>query len=140
FRSAFICGVDLSYSLLKEGRKIHKLSVFNCSALTLPFKNHSFELIIMNGTFNQIKEKKKLLDEIKRISSNISGDLIVCDIYKKDKIVEIEEGTTFNINCAFTKDGLLSFFEKSGFKFINAVFADDYTKDLGVFSGLWKVH
>lgn len=136
--SSTIVGVDISLPLLKEGQKVHNLSVANANAQYLPFKNDTFDLVIMNGTFNQINEKISFLSELRRVMKE-NGHLIISDVFKKDDIIEVEEGMAFNINSAFSKVDLLSFFDKADFELLDSFFNEDFTKEFGVFSCLWKV-
>lgn len=133
-----VVGVDISFDLLKEGKSIHKLDVLKANGYFLPFREKSFHLVIMNGTFNQVEDKDRLLSEIERILKP-SGEIIICDIFRKSSLLEIEEGIEFNINGALSKEELVNFFINRGFELLDQLFRDDYTKDFGVFSCLLKV-
>lgn len=137
-RSSLVCGMDTSHPLLKVGKEIHSLEVVNGDAFYAPFKESVFDLVIMNGTFNQINEKTLLIKEIKRVLKS-DGHLIICDIYKKKEVGELEEGISFNVSYALTKEDLLNFFKDFGFAFLDGSFNDEFTEEFGIFSCLWKV-
>lgn len=137
FDGSRIIGIDVSYPLLYEGKKIHKLSVLNSNAIHLSFKDKVFDLVLLNGSFNQMEDKELLMKEIKRVLTP-EGYVVISDLYKKHRVNNLEEGLMFNINGAMTLGELYLFFKEEGFSYLDGIFEKDYTREVGIFSILWK--
>ena len=79
-KSLTICGVDISLGMLKRckrkfGRKLN-LSLFNCCAEDLPFKDNSFDIVFNVGAINFYNDKQKAIDEMMRVAKDNSKLLI----------------------------------------------------------------
>lgn len=133
-----IYGIDISFLLLKEGLNTHKLQVLQSSALSLPFKKNSFQLVILNGVFNQFENKKSLLKEIVHILKP-HGHIIVSDVFLKEKITTPPiESLEFNILFAMNMKDIYKLFDSHNFYPKKAIIDEKYTKEFGIFSILFE--
>ena len=71
-KSLAIYGIDISLGMLKKckrkfGRKLN-LSLLNCCAEDLPFKDHSFDIVFHVGGINFFNDKQKAIDEMIRVA------------------------------------------------------------------------
>ena len=81
-KSLTICGVDISSGMLKScqrkfGQKLN-LSLFNCCAEDLPFKDHSFDIVFHVGGINFFHDKQKAMDEMIRVAKE-NTKLLIAD-------------------------------------------------------------
>jgi ubiquinone/menaquinone biosynthesis C-methylase UbiE len=60
-------GVDFSSVALSQARKICNAKLVLASALSLPFKNNSFDFIVCLGSLEHFTEMDKALNEMKRV-------------------------------------------------------------------------
>ena len=110
-KSLTICGVDISLGMLKKckrkfGKRLN-LSLFNCCAEHLPFKDNSFDIVFNVGAINFYNDKKKAIDEMIRVAKDGSKLLIADETnnliekqykkssftkkYYKDKTIDLSE-------------------------------------------------
>jgi len=79
-KSLTICGIDISLGMLKKCKrkfgKTLKLSLFNCCAEDLPFKDNSFDIVFNVGAINFYNDKQKAIDEMIRVAKDGSKLLI----------------------------------------------------------------
>lgn len=92
FKGAKIFGVDLTFKLLKKGKKVFKnqnipLNIVNANITSLPFKDNSFDFALSHAVIHLIREKHKSFMEIYRILKD-NGLLIVCDPVISGKMPE----------------------------------------------------
>lgn len=77
-----IVGVDISLGMLKKCRKkfLNKLnlSLINCCAEDLPFKDNSFDIVFHVGGINFFNDKKKAIDEMIRVAKS-GTKLLIAD-------------------------------------------------------------
>ena len=104
--ASFVLGIDISFSLLKESlAKIKSVSDIEDMAFK---KNKFFDIILFNGSFNQIFKKFLILNFIHKILKK-EGIVIICDLmwigsnkelemYRKD-----EDAWIFNIGGCLTE-------------------------------------
>lgn len=89
-KDVIIFGCDFSYSMLrilKEKRNI--FSVCGC-AQTLPFKNNLFDVVICFSSFPHFDDKKKTIEEIKRVLKK-DGFFIISHLLSSQQIVEVHK-------------------------------------------------
>ena len=110
-KSLKIYGVDISPKMLKRcQRKFDgklNLSLINCCAEDLPFKDNSFDVVFNVGAINFYNDKQKALDEMIRVAKDGSKLLIADETnnliekqykkssftkkYYKDKTIDLSE-------------------------------------------------
>ncbi len=77
-----IFGVDISMGMLKKCRKKYgdklNLTLVNCCAEDLPFKNNSFDMVFHVGGINFFNDKKKAMEEMLRVAKN-GTKLLIAD-------------------------------------------------------------
>ena len=81
-RSLTVCGVDISLGMLKKckrkfGKRLN-LSLLNCCAEDLPFKDNSFDIVFNVGAINFFNDKQKAIDEMIRVAKN-GTKLLIAD-------------------------------------------------------------
>ena len=81
-KSLTVCGVDISLGMLKKckrkfGRRLN-LSLFNCCAEDLPFKDNSFDIVFNVGAINFFNDKQKAIDEMIRVAKD-GTKLLIAD-------------------------------------------------------------
>ncbi len=131
-----IIGIDISLPLLLEAKKINKELV--CSeALELSFKDGIFSTVIMNGVFNLIRDKEKLLIEINRVLCN-GGTLFIADIYKKFNFIISSEADLFNIGQCMMLSELYKMFKNYGFKYEFGEYEREIVPGIGIFAIKWR--
>lgn len=129
-----IWGIDISYPLLNEGRKIHGLKVCQASAIVLPFKDKKFDLVTLNGVFNQIYDKESLVKEIVRVLKS-DGSVIVSDLFAKVKNLKLpEDADEFNLLNALEIEDIFRLFKIFEMQPTLKIIENDYTKEFGIFS------
>ena len=69
-----ICGADISLGMLKKCQKnYHKkinISLINCCAEDLPFKDNSFDIVFHVGGINFFNDKQSALNEMYRVAKS----------------------------------------------------------------------
>ncbi len=73
-----IIGIDSSIKKLKQAKKSKKVKYKKALAEKLPFKDKSFDCIIIIVTLHHMKNKNKILREIKRVLKD-KGKLIILE-------------------------------------------------------------
>lgn len=77
-----IVGADISLGMLKKCRKkfLNKLnlSLINCCAEDLPFKDNSFDIVFHVGGINFFNDKRKAIDEMLRVAKS-GTKLLIAD-------------------------------------------------------------
>ncbi|MDY6935178.1 MAG: methyltransferase domain-containing protein [Spirochaetota bacterium] len=88
---------------------------------TLPFQSSSFNWIMMNGAFNLIPAKNKLLSEIYRIMKPY-GKLLVADLSCRERLEEYfsqePDAWAWCMSGAYTEEDLIPLLQSSGFSSI----------------------
>ncbi len=134
-----ICGIDLSFNLLREGKKVHDKDLVRADGLKIPFKDKIFNLVVLNGAFNQFLDKQGLLEEIKRILKK-QGSVFLADLFrKKEEESLLEWGSEFNTGYALRLGEIYELFADNGFFAEKEIIEEDYTDLFGVCAILWKV-
>ena len=134
FPESNIVGIDITYSLLNEGRKIHGLKVCRASAIELPFKERTFDLVTLNGVFNQIYDKERLLKAVVRVLKSDSA-VIVSDLFIKVENLRLpEEAREFNLSNALKIDEVFRLFKIFGMQPTLKIIENDFTQEFGIFS------
>ena len=62
-----ICGVDISKKAVLYSKKKGILKVYNSSALNLPFRDETFDVVFMLDVLEHIKKQDKAILEMKRV-------------------------------------------------------------------------
>ena len=77
-----ICGADISLGMLKKCQKnYHKkmdISLINCCAEDLPFKDNSFDIVFHVGGINFFNDKQAALNEMYRVAKS-GTQLLIAD-------------------------------------------------------------
>jgi ubiquinone/menaquinone biosynthesis C-methylase UbiE len=110
-KSLAICGIDISLGMLKKckkkrGKKFN-LSLVQCCAEDLPFRDNSFDMVFHFGGINFFNDIQRAIDEMIRVAKPNSRLLIADDTnnliekqykkniftkkYFKDKSIDISE-------------------------------------------------
>ncbi|GEM_PF-1016958 len=77
-QGADIYGVDVSEKLLQEAKNISPFSFIKAEAYQMPFKDDTFDIVVMLEVFEHIPDPHSALREITRVLKN-DGKLIVVD-------------------------------------------------------------
>lgn len=81
-KSLNIAGADISMGMLKKCRKKFQnklnLTLANCCAEDLPFKDSSFDIVFHVGGINFFNDKKKAIDEMLRVAKH-GTKLLIAD-------------------------------------------------------------
>ncbi|GAB4432480.1 MAG: hypothetical protein OHK0040_02530 [bacterium] len=135
--SAYVVGVDISLPLLRVNRVFSGCNIVKTTGEGLPFKEATFNTVIMNGSFNLIKQKEEFLKNIHKILMPQSC-FFVADIFKKKEIDVPEDGNAFNLKGTLMLKELFMLFKAAGFSYENGIFDVAYTKEFGLFGVLWR--
>ncbi len=79
-----VVGIDMSSEMVERARQnlsltnLRNVSFQECSAEDLPFPDKDFDVVISNGVFNLIPDKRKALKEVFRVM-NPGGRLMMAD-------------------------------------------------------------
>lgn len=131
-----VYGTDISIRLLIEARRVSNELV--CADIAeLPFKSGVFSIVIMNGVFNLISDKKKMLEEVNRVLSD-KGSLIIADIYKSNDTQLSYEADLFNLGKAMTIGGLFDLLNQFSFKYEYGEYEKEVVPDFGIFIMKWR--
>lgn len=120
--SVFVVNLDVAFPALSASRqwagiffKEHapvrsEVSWISGDALCLPFRDQTFEVVILNGVFNICREKAKLFCEISRVLVP-DGTLVIADlfVYKQlpEEIAADPNGLVWCVSGAVTFEDLL---------------------------------
>ena len=81
-KSLTICGVDISLGMLQKCKKRFgkqlNLSLLNCCAEDLPFKDNSFDIVFHVGGINFFNDRQKAMDEMIRVAKD-GTKLLIAD-------------------------------------------------------------
>lgn len=80
-KAKIIVGADISFEMIKKAEIKNKIV---CSAENLPFKNKSFDLVLSLTMLQDIEDKKRAVNEIKRVC----GKSFIVSILKKNRTME----------------------------------------------------
>lgn len=131
-----VYGTDISIKLLIEARRVSNELV--CADIAkLPFKSGVFSIVIMNGVFNLISDKKKMLEEVNRVLSD-KGSLIIADIYKSNDTPLSYEANLFNLGKAMTIGGLFDLLNQFSFRYEYGEYEKEVVPDFGIFIMKWR--
>lgn len=136
FKNKKIVGMDISYSLLLEAKKIVK-DLVCADAVEIPLKSNFFSTVFMNGVFNLINDKRKLISEVRRILL-LSGIVFVADIYKEENIAICDDADLFNLGKALTLKELFNLFTEMGFEYEFGEYEKEVIPGFGIFSIKWR--
>lgn len=136
YKNKKVIGIDISFPLLLEAKNVSNKLVCS-SAIELPFKNGIFSMVIMNGVFNLIDDKKKLLGEVNRVLSN-KGIFFVADIYKRCDFYISREADLFNLGKSMKLDDLFEIFRSSGFQYEFGEYEKEIIHEIGIFTIKWS--
>lgn len=81
--SKVLVGIDLSYGLLQESKKINIVSdtsqifIAQSEAESIPLKSDTCDLIVMIDSFHHIEEPGKVLEELKRVAKRDASFLLI---------------------------------------------------------------
>lgn len=131
-----VFGLDISLPLLYNAKIVSKELVC-ANALELPFKSGTFSVVMMNGVFNLISDRKKLLIEVNRILIT-GGDCLVTDLYKINDITFTDESNLFNLGKAMKLDEIHEIFKNFGFKYEFGDYEKEIIPDVGIFVIRWS--
>lgn len=134
---AYVVGVDISLPLLRLNKVFSIGTIVKASGTTLPFKEATFNTVIMNGSFNLINQKEEFLKNLSKILMTLSY-LFVADIFKKREIDVPEDGSAFNLKGALRLKELFRLFKDNGFCYEKGIFDTAYTREFGLFGILWR--
>lgn len=77
-----ICGADISLGMLKKCQKNYHnkmdVSLINCCAEDLPFKDNSFDIVFHVGGINFFNDKQSAINEMLRVAKN-GTKLLIAD-------------------------------------------------------------
>jgi len=134
-----VFGIDISMSLLRENVNISSNAgnVVQADAALLPFKPDSIDLVVINGVFNVIPDKRNFLKSVNVILKK-HAFLFVADIFKKKDLELPEEGGILNLKHALSLKQLFKLFRELGFFYKAGKFEADYTREFGLFGLLWR--
>jgi len=109
-KSLDIVGVDISLGMLKKCKKKYKnqlnISLINCCAEDLPFKDNEFDIVFHVGGINFFNDKALAIQEMIRVAKKDSKILIADETadfiekqYKKNSLSKkYFEGESFDLN------------------------------------------
>ncbi len=94
-------GIDTDFNAIRLAKKLSnkKLKFIKASALNIPFKNNSFDLVICNHIYEHVPDSQKMFNEIYRI-------------LKKDGFCYLSAGNKYNIIEGHYKLPFLSWLPK----------------------------
>jgi len=69
-------GIDFSKEAIKFCKKIKNVKLKIADAYKIPFKNNSFDVVIMIDVFHNLKNSKKVLNEAKRVLKK-NGKIVI---------------------------------------------------------------
>src|SRR3989344_6158839 len=94
-------GIDTDFNTIKLAKKLSNknLNFVNASALNMPFKNNSFDLVICNHIYEHVPDAQKMFNEIYRV-------------LKKDGFCYLSAGNKYNIIEGHYKLPFLSWLPK----------------------------
>jgi ubiquinone/menaquinone biosynthesis C-methylase UbiE len=95
-------GIDTDFNTIKLAKKLSnkKLKFIKASALSIPFKDNSFDLVICNHIYEHVQDSQKMFDEIYRV-------------LKQDGFCYLAAGNKYNIIEGHYKLPFLSWLPKS---------------------------
>ncbi len=95
-------GIDTDFNAIKSAKKLSKknLNFIKASALEIPFKNDSFDLVICNHIYEHVPDAQKMFDEI-------------YNLLKKDGFCYLSAGNKHNIIEGHYKLPFLSWLPQS---------------------------
>jgi len=119
-------GIDINLDELKFIEKSSCLHKINGNIETMEFKcKNFFDLVIFNGSFNQIIKKFLVLKKIKTLLKN-NGKIIICDIFwcgenidERNFYKKIPDSWNLNIGGSLTEEEFLNIAFKVNLKIIN---------------------
>ena len=120
-KAKFVVGIDISFSILKNGVNFPKI---NANIEQIPIKKRQFfDIILFNGSFNQIIKKYSLLNLIFNFL-NINGIVIICDLFWIGQKEELEiyrnneDAWLFNVGGCLTEQSILNIEAETQFKIL----------------------
>lgn len=120
-------GIDTSSLLINEGLKRNPdLNLMVGDSEKLPFQNKRIDGVIAECSFSLMKNKKAVLDEVKRVLRT-KGKFIISDMYHRNhETKQLSKDITIEtcILNAFILEELKDFLVKNGFK---VLLVEDYT-------------
>ncbi len=134
----FVVGVDMSEPLLRVGQKKCGNFFVLSQGNKLPFRDNSFDGVIMNGYFNIESDKQEVINQVGRVLKR-GGFLYIADIFLKTSQIFIpEEGAFFNLKNALTLKEVFGLLSCGRFEYLKGHFEPGYTKEVGIFAVKWK--
>lgn len=131
-----VFGLDISFNLISTAKSFCKNLVCG-NAIFLPFKNLSFDVVILNGVFNLFENKIELLDEMKRVL-NSNGSIIVADVFKEKYFVVSDIANFLNLGMAETLENLFKIFSHTGFEYEFGDYEKEIIPNYGIFITKWR--
>ena len=116
-----VCGIDLDRESLEFAHKHCGASFLLSDALSLPFKNSTFDYILASEVIEHIPDEKIFLKELKRVTKK--GATIVLTTPSLDGLLHVsnichESGTEYHYKEGYSKKELTEILESAGFEVV----------------------
>lgn len=119
-------GVDLDENALKFANKYGDASFLTANALTLPFKDSSFDYIVTLAVIEHVPDARLFLKEIKRVLKK-NGEIVLATPSAEALLGEThtchERGLEYDYKDSFSRKELFQLFDSAGLKILKTEYS-----------------